>query len=345
MKVIQVGNGNVAKMHRQVFPQEVETIAVVDTNPQKREQAEKEGFPTFSDIDSMSSHLLRQVDFWDICVPDEWHLPVMKRLLERGAGRILVEKPICVPSQIETMEDLLSRFSGVQICVEESYLSSTVVESVKEQIEKYGLTRPTILMEQSKNRMQDIIGGRFIDKELGVFALEVPHSLTVVAGTGNKRWPATIQEVSLEDMTLPSSEVLPRQGKGKISYLTEDGCQVRILTAMNGEVLYPLPELNAPSSIPFGSPIRYRVLVLEEGQYKIIGQFEPIPDWPRFEARVLIYAEGKLIDTIKMEDRPMNRLIARAIRYFKGEEKNPAPPKEALSLVKFLREVMERLGP
>lgn len=346
MNAVQIGNGNVARMHREIFSknENVSIIAVVEISSGKRAEAEKEGLLTFPDIDSLLYGLSAKVDFWDICTPDESHLPVMKVLLEKGAQKILVEKPICVPSQIQEMENLLNIFPEKKICVEETYVSSRVIEIVRELSNAYGMLRPDILVEQSKNRMQDIIGGRFIDKELGVFALEVPHSLTIVAGTGNKRRPAIIQKVLLEDMTLPTGEVLLRQGKGKISYLTEDGCQVEICSAMNGDIFYPLPEINAQPSIPFGSPVRYRILVLEEGNCKIIGQFEPISDWPRFQARVLGYKNGDLRDKIKFEDKPMGCHIAKIVSYFNGERENPASPKEALSLVKFLKEVMEKLG-
>lgn len=339
MKVIQIGNGRVSAMHRNCFPEGIVVIAAIDTNPKNQ----GEEFPVFPDINSIPRGLLGEADLWDICVPDEYHLPAIKEVLARGAQKILVEKPICIPSQIEEMEALLTGLSGIEVCVEETYASSKVVKVVREQSEKCGILRPQILIEQSKNRMEDITKGRFIDRELGVFGLEIPHSLTVVVGTGNKRLPSIIQHVSLEDMRLPSGQILPRQGKGAISYLTEDGCQVKMVSAMNGEVLHPLPELNAPTVIPFGSPVRYRVLVLEEKEYRIIGQFEPIPDWPRFRGRVLVLKSGECLETIEVEDKPMNEHIARAIRYFKGEEENPAPATKALSLVKFLGEVMARL--
>ncbi|OGG38040.1 hypothetical protein A2127_01720 [Candidatus Jorgensenbacteria bacterium GWC1_48_12] len=345
MRIIQVGNGNVAKMHRECFAEKATVIAVIEINLVKRKQAEEEGFPAFSDIASLPLGLLKEVDLWDICVPDESHYPMMKKLLQMGFEKILVEKPICQPSQIPEMRKLLKRFSNAKICTEDTYASSLVVEIIRKICEKYQVFHPSIVMEQSKNRMQDIVNGRFIDEELGVFALEVPHSLTAITATGDKRSPAVIQNVSLEDMKLPSGKILPRQGKGRIVYRTEDDCEVTILSAMDGDILHPLQETYTPTTIPFGDPTRYRIMVLEDGPYKIIGQFEPIPGWPRYKGQVLIYKDGVMINRIEVEDKPMNRHIAKAIRYFEGEEKNPAPPLEALSLVIFLSEAIKRLGP
>jgi len=347
MKVIQIGNGNVAKMHRGCFVGEATVIAIIEIDPVKRKRAEEEGFSTFPDIVSLPPRLLKEVDLWDICIPDESHVPIMEYVLGIGFKNILVEKPICVPSQTERLENLLRKFPEAQICVEETYTSSEVVRIVREQSEQCGMTHPRILMEQSKNRMQDIINGRFIDKELGVFALEVPHSLTAVAATGEKRRPSSVRDcdVLLEAMELPSGEMLPRQGWGAISYFTEDGCEVEICSAMDGKVLHPLSEIDAPTNIPFGSPIRYRILILEEGNTKIIGQFEPITGLPRFVGRMFVYKNEILRDEIQVEDRPMNRHIAKAIHYFQGKGKNPAPPLEALSLVNFLSKAVKRLGP
>ena len=346
MKVIQIGNGGAAKMHRQCFPEEVSAVAVIDTDSKKREQAEKEGLLAFPDINSVSHQVLGGAELWDICVPDEHHFSAMKAALEKGAMNILVEKPICPPSQIEAMRDWLNGLSPeVKVCVEETYASSLVARVVKSMSQLFGLKRPAITVEQSKNRMADILAGRFIDKELGVFALEVPHSLTIVNASGENRLPLIIQEVSLDDMILPSGEILPRQGKGKIVYSTQDGCQVTILSAMNGEILHPLLEVDAPAAIPLHSPLRYRIMVMEENGYRIIGQFEPIHGQPRFTGQVMVCKEKVLkINAPFIEDKPMNEHISAAIQYFKGERKNPGSPTEALLIVKFLREAMEKLG-
>lgn len=343
MKVIQVGNGNVAKMHRQVFPEGATVTAVVEIDPNKRQLATAEGLASFPDIDSLPKRMMTEVDLWDICVPDENHYPVTKKLLEMGFKKILVEKPICQPSQIPEMRKLLKKFPNAKICVEDTYASSLVVEIIRKMCEKYQVFHPIIIMEQSKNRTQDIIDGRFIDEELGVFALEVPHCLTAITATGDKRSPATIQSVSLYDMELPSGKILPRQGRGRIAYRTRDGCEVVILSAMDGGVLCPLREIYAPTAIPFGDPTRYRLMFLEEDAYRIIGQFEPIPGYPRFIGRILVYKDGLLKENIKVEDRPMNRHIAKAIRYFEGKEKNPGPPLKALSLIEFLNKAIKKL--
>lgn len=343
MKVVQIGFGNAARLHRQAFPKGVEIIGIIDVDPNKREKAKEEGLQIFPDISSMPLNIFNEVDFWDICTPDETHLPIMRELLEGGAKKILVEKPICVPSQVREMEELLKRFSDAKICVEETYTASSVVKGIKEKSKEYRLSKPNILMEQSKNRVEDIEKGRFIDRELGVFGYEIPHALSVIAGTGEKRLPLKILNVSMRNMILPSGQWLYHQGEGEILYLTEDGCQVKLFTAMDGEIGYPLLEINAPTSILYGDQTRYRILVLEEKDVKIIGQFEPIPDWEKFKGRVLIYKGGELKEEKIIEDKPMQELLHRAVRYFQGRRKNPAPPRNSLSMVRFLGKVMERV--
>ena len=343
MKVVQIGCGSAASLHRQAFPPEVEIIAVVDADPQKVELAKREGFPAFSSILLVPQKFKSHVDFWDVCVPNEEHLPVMRELLHMGATKILVEKPICVPSQIKEMKKLLDNFPEAQVCVEETYLSSTVVEKVREKAKKYQLISPHIIVEKSKNRINDVLDGRFLDPELGVFGLETPHSVASVIGTGIGRAPSKLQFCWTKSMDLPSGHLLPRQGSGSISYLTKDGCQVKLLTSMDGNIIYPLPEINAPTFIPQGDPTRYRIIVLEEGGFKIIGQFEPIPGRERFRGRVLVYQNSQLLEEATFEDKPMNRQLARAIRYFQGQGDNPGHSDDALAIVSFLGEVMEEI--
>ncbi|MFH1820478.1 MAG: Gfo/Idh/MocA family oxidoreductase [Candidatus Nealsonbacteria bacterium] len=344
-KTIIIGYGNVGKMHARIFSGKVEVIGVVDPDQAKRQKARQDGFTAFESISAISQAILVQtIDpsfFWDICVPDENHLAVTQELLKIGAARILIEKPICMPSQVGQMRTLLKTYPEVEICVEETYLASNVLSVVNEMASEHGLAHPRIYIEQTKNRIEDIEKGRFTDPELMIFGLEAPHCLTLVTGTGSKRRPAEIKKVILNSMTLPDSRVLAGQGLGRIDFSTEDGCEVILYTSMEGKIGRPLPEVQAPDVIPYKDSRRYRILVLEERDVMIIGQSEPIPGWERFKGRVLVFKKGQKLEEVVVEDSPMNKMLMWAIEFFRGERENPSPPETALLLVEFLGEAVK----
>jgi len=343
-ETIIIGYGNAGRMHGNIFSGKVKVIGVVDTNEAKRQKARQDSFATFESIASIPSVVLTQAAvpsfFWDVCVPDENHFEVVEELLKMGACSILIEKPICLPTQASQMRTLLKAYPQAKVCVEESYLASNVLLKVNEMAKRYSFVRPSIYVEQTKNRMEDIEKGRFIDPELMIFGLEAPHSMTLVMGTGPKRRPAEIKKVVLGDMTLPNSRVLRGQSLGRIDFLTEDGCEVILYTSMEGKIGRPLPEVQSPAAISYKDSRRYRILVLEEKGVMVIGQFEPIPEWERFKGRVLVFSKGRQLEEV-VEDSPMNKMVMWAAEFFRGERENPSPPETALSLVEFLGEAVK----
>lgn len=342
IKTVQIGFGNVARMHREAFPKKVKVVAIVEKNKKKRILARNQGFKTFANLKSAFPSLLNKIDFWDICVSTDSHFEVIKELLERGVKKILIEKPLCLVSEISKMENLLNKFSGIKISVQEQYISPRVVELINQKCKKYRIIKPKIVMELSKNRIKDIEKGRFTDTELGVFGYEVVHMLAAIAGTGNRRMPLKIKKIFVRDMILPSGVRLPKQGKGEISYKTEDGCEVKIYTSMDGKLFFPLPELGTANSTPYGDESRYRIIILKEKNIKIIGQFEPIPGLSRFQGRVLVYKGAKLRECITIKDNPMHQHLAKAIRFFEGKGENPTSPQYAILFVKFFQEVIKK---
>lgn len=338
MKTIQVGNGSAARLHRQTFPAEVRVIGVVDPDPRARTSAAEAGLEAFPDLNAIPASVWETVELWDVCTPPDVRVEVLRTLLERGAWNIMLEKPICSASQVEDCVALLERFPQARICVNEVYRSSAVVAAVR-RLAASRMRNPTITMEQSKNRKQDVVKGRYVDGD-GIFGIELPHGFNAVEGTGEGRGPRRLLESSLGDMVLLGDEILPRQGKGRIVYETEGGCRVTLLTAMDGSILHPLAEIDAPREIPYGDPTRYRVIILEEGDTKIVAQFEPVPGLPRFVGRIILSHKGRQ-RCFMVPDKPMNRHLELAVRFFKGEGENPAPPKSALAVVRFLREATQ----
>ena len=167
-----------APLHQQKHLQHgIVTIGVIDIDPLKKEVALKRGLLW---LESYDEAFALKPDLWDICVPPEEHLPVMKQIAAVDPNaRIIVEKPICMSYQVQELYEMLAGFQG-KVVVNENYMSSGITETVlRMAFETLHLTPRRIVIEMDKNRIVDIKRGRYVDPE-GAFKYEGTHILTIV---------------------------------------------------------------------------------------------------------------------------------------------------------------------
>ncbi len=108
---VRVGYGNVAQIHdRKMQECGVNTVAIIEANEQKALQAKKNGFTVFN---SCLEAAQLNPSFWDICVGTNQHFKVIKNIINFAPqANILVEKPICLFSEISSLRKLLKNFQG-----------------------------------------------------------------------------------------------------------------------------------------------------------------------------------------------------------------------------------------
>lgn len=340
MKCITVGFGNAGgELHYTHRSKDVEIAGVVELDPDKAtseadrkkvndnvKRAADKGLPVFYGIEDAAK---LNPDFWDICTPNKDHYSAIEQIiaLDNNAN-ILVEKPVCELEQIPSLEKLMAHFKG-KLVVNENYKSSSVTAKVVEMIEKYGLTNFEVSVEFTKNRVQDVAGGRFLDKALGAFGYEGPHMITVVAGLGEGFVPNLIERSSLDDMVLPDGKIMNNQGTAYTFYTTQNNANVHFYTSMVGEVGIKIPQFNPPKSIPAeDTKTRYRVLKIKgPNEVTIAAQYEPIAGFNRSEGRVYVVdASGNVVEKHEpIADNTMAKHLAAAADYFSGKRKTILP--------------------
>lgn len=300
----RIGYGIIAALHEKKLRERgVQTVAVVDTSPEKREQAMQEGFPV---CNSCAEAAPLQPDFWDICVGNSQHLKVIQQVLAVDPhANMLVEKPVCPVSEIPRLRDMLTNFKG-KIVVNENYASSQVTPLVRNiALEDLRIKPRRIICEMTKNRELDTARGRYVDYESGALRYEGPHILACVCALGEGYAPKTIVASEFEDAVLHLPKgIQPLFGQGiadiqspgihvvfglrgeKITYALNDylwgRCTIRQTAhevTPNSGVSLPGPIYLIPSSMKAGDITQvlrdgYDARVLSKGFRNIIAELE-----------------------------------------------------------------------
>ena len=346
IKACTIGFGNVAKKHIQNYPPEVKFIAIIDPDKSKLAKAVKAGFLPFESLESVLESI--QPDFWDICIPPNERLSYVEKILSLNIGQsnILIEKPICAVSQTEEFEKLV-KHSKSKICVNENYSSSTVNKIIQEKLLKNKIGKAHIVIEFSKNRIQDFIKGRYIDKELGAFGYEGTHMISCVSCLSLAKKPKEIISSHIYNLRVPEAFYYSNgkyQGGAELEYSTEDGSLVEVLTFMDGHVKHPLDILNIDNERDIENPdVRYRIIEIKEKDVSIIGQYEPVLGWERLYGRVYVTQKGKIVEKEeKIYDNSMKTHIQRALSFFFNNGTNPYTVEKGLADLKFLSQAFEK---
>lgn len=207
------------------------------------------------------------VDVWIIATPTSTHMEVAQEILRSAPdAAILLEKPACYPAQISTLARAASGHPKARLLVNDVYAYSGAVHTLATAVREQALTDPIVrvAIEFSKNRVQDVENGRFVDTVYGEIGYEWFHMLSIlrmiVPPDIYRRYlrtpPSVVTTAVRTEVTLP------------------DGLSVVLHSSVLG--VLGLPELglrqftaNAPARhlknrfIPYGSNFRYRAAAVE----------------------------------------------------------------------------------
>ena len=324
---IRIGYGVVAPLHERKLQELcIETIGVLDHRLERQIAARKTGLTVCKNIPDAYS---LKPDLWDICVSTHQHLAVLEEIIQiNPTARIIVEKPICQAEQIPHLETILQNFYG-KLVVNENYRASAITNRVKDLIVLRGITIQSIAIEMSKNRVQDMKVGGYIDSN--VFFYEGPHMLTILENMVGK-WDA------FEDLVTKYSnfEQLPHQGTADISFKVNN-TPVNLFTSMIGEVKYSYPPHEAMTMDIADTVIRNRALVVHGKEETIVGFYEPLEGFKRSQGAVGVYLGEQLISyEAPLYDDTMGLSLQRCTEYLLGDAKNPSPVEEAVEIVKMM---------
>ena len=330
---IQIGNGKIARSHRDVFPSIVEVTALIVRDVKKHQEQRatdpslNPAVPVFSTVED-ALHAVGKPFFWDIASDDETHLHYIHTILAQDpTANIALAKTFYDPEKRKEY-DTLRASSQAKIHFIENYAHTPVVTEIKKIMQQKNMhNNLNITIDFTKNRAKDILHGRFLQKDCGVLCYEGSHILTILHRLGKQ-----LHNIhSFEDTPLlfPDGTILEHNGHALLTAQTQHQDHITLYTSMDGQIKYSIPELQFGGNIPFGDERRHRVIIIEDPSQniKIIGQFDPIPNLPRFVGRILVFEHNTL--TQRIENIPENTLktaFTEIIDYFQGKKPNSFDP-------------------
>lgn len=338
VKIVQIGAGRVAAIRRQNYPENAKVVALVVRNVEKYAKIVKMDKTLGRNI--LITNNLKQVWekfpndlIWDIVADDETHLMYLKEILKIfPAAKIILGKTPYSKKLISKFTNAAKAYPEAKITITENYAVSVVTAKVAALIEKYQMKPKKIILEFTKNRVKDIENGRFLHCDIGVLGYEGSHMITILTRLG-KKFDQIVQG-KFEDLILSGGQVLKNQGSAKVVGKA-DSAEVVFYTAMNGKILNKLPELGITSNVGFGNETRHRVLIVEEGTKRIIGQYDPIPGLAeRPYGSVWVFEDGKIVEKIdKIYDNTMRAILEQQICYLTNTCPNPMSLENAKNFV------------
>lgn len=347
---IQVGYGVVAAIHRTKYLElGIKTLAVIDTDLNKRLMAKKAGLHVASKL-KIVSKLAKgsKFLFWDVCTPTNTHLDIISQILSLDpCAAILVEKPICLFEQIATLSELMTNFPNAKIVVNENYSSCYLTNRISKILMAFSPLR--IISEMSKNRCKDFLEYRYIDNENGVFGYELTHMLTTLDDLSSDFLPHKIQSAYFEDAIIDTGEqhyIYANQGMGAAKYISNSNVEVSLFTSMTNKVTYQLPYQLPPISSREEHISKHRILAVEcmEG-VTVAGFYEPIVGFLRNQHALIIFKNNS--DHILYQESPiyedtMKSHLKRVVAHFFMGGENPYPVSQAVKILQMCQSVVKK---
>jgi len=291
MDVLIVGYGKIGRIKAFIWQSLGRNVYVHDTNDAKRRQVIEDGFMLHVQHEYSEDFVV------DISTPASFHVSSLKWVLESVKSEprtILIEKPLVSDEDEErVLNSLLSKAEAARykekIIVNESYYLSAALQLVVDDIKSKAQQIVEVHAELSKNRMQDVADGRFVDESLGSLGIELPHMIAMVQGLGFSLDDLSVQDVSVFTGQQPHNEGFRLQFQSA-------GTPI-VLESYLGDFRMHTDDICLSNE----KPVRTLTVATDVLKYKVY--FDPVPDLDRYKAKICIYeADGVLLETATVND-------------------------------------------
>ncbi|WP_175772848.1 Gfo/Idh/MocA family oxidoreductase [Paraburkholderia phenazinium] len=242
-----IGFGNVGKIHEAAYPRLGCDIVIVDPTA---------AAGALSDIRMIPAKL--RPDLWVVATPTRDHLQTMKRIFERDAhARVLCEKPICEPTQIDTALAMIRERPG-QIKINSLYRHSEAVAMLARRLG--GRTIDSVTIEFAKNRYEDASKGRFVDLTLGALGYEWFHIATILSMLLREADFRSYVEHDQRFSLVECERYVFSSFRERMT--TASGISLDLATSVDGIIHHPLPgEIGSTLAADYQSALSARNIV------------------------------------------------------------------------------------
>lgn len=221
----------------------------------------------------------------DISTPSNQHAPSLLWMFEtiKNPKTVLIEKPICTNvSDKAVINRLLYKHKGVPVYVNESYFWSSALDLLLSQLLANNEKIKSIEINLSKNRLADTRAGRFFDRELELYGIEIPHAIAVLQKLG-----VDVNELRICINTMYRSEKDPsNQG-------------VHLMLSDMSNRTFKIDSFLGDFMIKKGKKVQnalMRWLIVEtDKQNKYYVSFDPAPNEQRFKSVITINDNKRMV--------------------------------------------------
>jgi hypothetical protein len=332
MDVLVVGYGKIGRIKAFIWQSLGRNVYVYDTNPAKNVQLVADGFTPHG------GHTYAHDLVVDISTPASYHVSSLAWVLEHVMPEprtVLVEKPLVSDEAEErALHALLSAAGNAayknKIVVNESYYLSSALGFVVDDIRSRSLQIIEAHIELSKNRMQDVRNGRFVDENLGSLGIELPHMIAMAQELG-----FGLDELSIKSVSVFSKN--ERHNEGFRIKLRSDGVPV-VLESYLGDFRMLGDDVWRSNDMP----IRTLTVTTNGRAYKVF--FDPVPDIERYKAKICTYGpDGGALETTIIDDNHLRTHLNKIHLGAKAPYVDPLLEVDnSLEITKFILELKAR---
>jgi len=293
--VLAMGAGKATAMHAGVWSDLGWHVSAHDVNPARLEEsAMQEDFRRQFDLGNVAVlhslaglSLAQTPPVFDIATSSGSHTAALEQALDatsEAPRAVLIEKPLDAFDSLRSL--LQGELDESKVFVNENYNASAAVThmlALVAQEKAAGNNVRKIFVNFDKNRIPDVVqAGRFTDKELGAYGIEMPHMLAVatnLAGTTpqerpkiqTNRYGVHVDGIDNNEYTYTRLQ-------------TADGTDI-ILAQGLGPFRMDEQGRRTPYEFQKGEAIRTATVTFDDGR-KATATFAPVPDLPKFHSRV-----------------------------------------------------------
>jgi hypothetical protein len=346
-----VGYGVAGRLHAEILSTCGAALTILDPKHQDLPRAYRSFRRSVAELpDTVASGTA----LWSICCPTADHLPVLQSIFTRDPqARVLLEKPACQSHEIDTLAGLLASHRNARILIADQYQHSVVLPTLNELIARHESDEAIdqITVSFSKDRTNDITGGRFIDRSYGVLGYEWLHMLAVVRQLlPSESFTAYLatdpQRAELTATYDPSLFVSALAERTDVT-VKNRSVRIELASSITGPavVLGTTPRAGGGSGGQWRrdrrpSDDRYRHIAIRAGQTRFTAHLAPVTaagGWQldRNQHRITVERCGRMLHDEVIDDSPMHTAIRQAVSALLGDE--PLPPPDLAPLRRIAR--------
>ena len=244
--------------------------------------------------------------YWFICTPTDLHFSVFEKILSRFPhAKLMLEKPVVHSAALDNLKGhLKAAVFPHNLWVNNHYAACAILEYGNPFLIDNRSPIKKISVEFAKNRAQDVLDGRFVDHDYGVWGYEGFHMIYLASYFLS-------QEEKCQFLSMEGEYQYLSSGPSGLSWSKETanlpcGVQIDLRTSIDGSTETGNKTLNAKERL------RRMKVLLNNGDYMQFSFSEMFDDCPHLLGRYsfsYINAQGIEEKAIEIEDNPLKSQI------------------------------------